>query len=151
MKRAKCRLCNKILEVHYGECISCACGEIMVDRFSNQFHATIKTDKSNLIFMDDNGNEIIPSYAKENGYETEIINGFFPGRPGNKFTVKKSEPFMLPGYGDIDDSSKHELLDTLDAMAQNVANLPQEARGTPITHSDFGALLSLLSSLFRSS
>lgn len=120
MKRAKCRLCNKILEVHYGECISCACGELTFDWLSDQLHVAIKSTKDNLLFVDDEGNEIIPVNRVEEGDEHTIPR-------------------------------KEELLSMLNAMSLNIDNLPQEARLAPITHSDFGALLTLLCSIFRAS
>lgn len=59
--RAKCRVCNDILEnVKNLETVTCRCGEISLDTSPDGLHAHIKSDKNNLIFVDDEGNLIVP-------------------------------------------------------------------------------------------
>jgi len=123
--RAKCRLCSSIIQSkHMHDLVICSCGEISVDGGFDYFHASVKSDTSNLLIVDDEGNEIIPTRAKE-----ETI-------------VESSSETTKP--------SKNELLDMLDAMRKNIEEMPPAALYSPITHADFCALLILLSELFRS-
>ena len=121
-KRAKCKLCLTVVEAkNYIDIWSCSCGEISIDRISGEWHASVIKDINNLILIDDEGNEIIPKIASNNNYELNVPSTY----------------------------SKESLLETLNAMAKNIDSLPQDARLAPITHSDFGALITLLSSIFR--
>lgn len=126
-KRAKCKLCNTVVETKNNFDIwSCPCGEISIDRISGAFHANVKNDIDNLILVDNDGNEIIPKISS---------------------AIEDSEQTTHK----IDKGGLEELLYILDKYAENLHNLPPEARQSPITHSDFGALITLLSSIFRAS
>lgn len=141
--RAKCKLCNSILEskgIH--DVVSCKCGEISIDRDGYSFHVHIKNDKSNLIMIDDEGNEILPKAAdplkaQENDveYSSPTSQAVFEGEDKREVNMH----------------SKRELLAILDAMAHNIDSLPPSARFTSVTHTDFSSLLTLLSELFRAS
>jgi hypothetical protein len=124
-KKAKCKLCNTTIESKgQWDYVSCACGEICIDCHTGEFHAHIKTDPKNLLLLDDEGNEIIP--VKADLPSTEEVSQNALAKP-----------------------SKEELLEILDNMRKNIEEMPSNALFSPITHSDFGSLLMLLSALFK--
>lgn len=139
-KRAKCKVCNSILEVTLYDMTFCKCGEVSIDMLSGEFHANVQDDIDNLILIDDEGNEIIPIHSEEiQNFSSEHV------------TLKLEENLVsLPSYKEWI-LKRNELIETLDAMAKNIESLPSNARQSPITHSDFGALITLLSSIFRAS
>lgn len=121
INRAKCRLCNSIIEsYHATDLVLCKCGEISVDG-GNALKCYAK-DWQNFIRVDDNGNEIIVKIKNNDTKPTEIDST----RPNKK-----------------------ELLSMLDEMIKNIENLPQVAMTNPITHYDFASALLLLSSILR--
>ena len=120
--RAKCRLCNSIIEsFHSHDYVECKCGEIAVDAGDGM--RCYARDFSNFLRVDDERNEIIPKViAKDDG-------------------EKKEEPPKL---------SKEDLVKMLDEMVENIERLPTQSMTAPITHYDFVSLLLLLSSIFKS-
>ena len=126
--RAKCKHCGTIIESKSKyDRVSCVCGEISIDGGDEYRRATFK-NKENFLVIDDEGNEIIPSY-KEDPKESS---------PRDKNEVPLTKP------------KKDELLQVLDEMMARINDLPQHAALSPVTHADFGSLLMLLSSIFRS-
>jgi len=123
--RAKCKLCSSIIQskqIH--DLVVCECGEISVDGGFDYFHASVKSDTNNLLIVDDEGNEIVPTRTKE---ET-----------------------IMEVSGETKKPSKKDLMDMLDSMRQNIEAMPPAALYSPITHADFCSLMMLLSELFRS-
>lgn len=118
---AKCRLCEAILKPGGKDLVSCNCGEISIDYLTGELHANIQKDPSNLILIDDEGNEIIP---KRSGLET--------------------------AFQSTEEPTKEDKLNMLDEMRKNIENLPTHAMYAPVTHADFCSLLLLLSSILRS-
>ncbi len=148
MKKAKCKLCNNIIEIkNRTDMFSCPCGEITIDYITTQLHASIKTDKTNLLFVDDEGNEILPKECfdkVEEVFSPITFNGpedvaWIDGR-----SIKEIAE-------EINMGSRRELLSMLDAMILQIDSLPQPAKYAPVTHSDFSELLTLVAALFRSS
>jgi hypothetical protein len=134
--RAKCKLCKSIISPKdRGDYVSCSCGEITVDCHTSAFHANIKNDKSNLILVDEDGNEIIPKQA----------------RPESSFPGLDHDTPQDTGGAFFCSDEKEDLLGMLDQMRANIGNLPKEARLAPVTHTDLESLLLLLSSIFRAS
>ncbi len=135
MKKAKCKLCNNIIEIkNRTDMFSCPCGEITIDYITTQLHASIKTDKTNLLFVDDDNNEILNKTLETE--DAAWIDG------------KSIED---PTSEEINTHSRRELLSMVDALILNIDRMPQEAKYAPVTHSDFSELLTLIASLFRSS
>jgi len=131
--RAKCGLCKTIIEAKGKfDYVSCACGEISIDCATGVFHANIRQDKSNLILIDEEGNEIVPKEATE--------TSVFPGLEGH--TPKETAPIL-------DANERTNLLNMLDDLRENIERLPKEAMQMPVTHADFSSLLVLLSAIFR--
>ena len=132
MKRAKCKLCNNIVEIKNRiDMFSCPCGEITIDYITAHMHASLKTDKSNLLFVDEDDNEIVPA-----SWTTEQI-----------IIDRKVEEMGE----DVNLGSRRELLSMIDALIHNIDSMPNQGRFAPVTHSDFAELLSLVAALFRSS
>ena len=131
--RAKCNLCKSLVEIkNRAEEVSCPCGEITIDRISGVFHAVIKNDKSNLIMLDEEGNEIVPKEAKP--------ESAFPGI---------DEPIANQSNQMIT-HKKEDLIDMLDDLRMNIERLPNEAKFAPITNYDLSLVLTTLVSIFRS-
>ncbi len=120
--RAKCKLCSSIIEVkNETDIFSCSCGEVSLDTQFGHCHASIKSDPSNLLMVDDEGNEIIPTRKRDDD-----------------------------AIEDVSKLSKKDLLNMLDEMKKHIDDLPQHAQHAPVTHSDLASVLSLLSLVFRS-
>ena len=117
---------------------SCPCGEITIDYITAHMHASLKTDKANLLFVDEDDNEIVP---------TNFTNGDFAWIDGKSIVDKKVEE-MDP---DVNLGSRRELLSMIDALIHNIDSMPNQGKFAPVTHSDFAELLSLVAALFRSS
>lgn len=127
--RAKCRLCGNIIESkHQYDSVSCNCGEISVDGGSMYHKASFK-NLGNFICIDDEGNEIIPSYG------------------GEKPNSDSKEPAESPPKRQK--PSKDDLLMELESMLKNIERLPTEALYAPVSHADFGSLLILMYAILK--
>lgn len=147
MSKAKCRLCNDIIESkHRHDYVTCSCGEISVDGGSEYMHCRAN-DEKNFILLDDEGNEIIPK-KKEVAEPTpdELIHQ----KAKNQWEGKNASHDNYP-FGALAKPTKDEMLAMLDEMIERIENLPQEARYAPITHADHVSLMLLVASLFRAS
>lgn len=123
--RAKCKLCGDIIEsIHRHDMISCRCGEISIDG-GNDYHRAIFNNKENFVSIDDEGNEIIPTFRKGEPTAEEILETIRP-KP-----------------------TKKEMIQMLDEMIKRIESLPVDALYSPVNHSDFVSLLLLLSSILR--
>lgn len=127
--RAKCKLCNDIIEsCHPQDLQICKCGQICVEGGDSMRCSSV--DWGNFIRVDDEGNEIIPKIVNKNDPQA------------NKDQI-----------GDVNDMihpSKKDLLKMLTEMIVNIEKLPQNAMTAPITHYDYASLLILLEAIFRS-
>lgn len=134
--RAKCRLCQTLVEIKNPlDIFTCSCGELQLDAIWGTVHAKVKDDISNLILIDDEGNEVV---HKRNGERIES-------------TAKEILKDMIQASEGIDPYSKREHISLLKQMAQNIDSLPPSARSSPVTHSDLSSLISLLVELFCAS
>lgn len=117
--RAKCKLCESILDFLDGDYLVCKCGELTLDGI----HKKVICEKSdnNFVQVDDEGNEI----------------------------VLNSHIELSGNSGNVGKSNKKELLSMLDQMISNVENLPQGAMLSPVTHYDYVSLMILLSSILK--
>lgn len=121
--RAKCKLCNEILEsFHHYDYVTCKCGEISIDGGTQYYKCSAK-NWSNFLRVDDQNNEIIPNVVDE--------------------IPPQNAPDEFPPI------SRKEKLEMLQEMINNLGNLPPEAMTTAITHYDFYAYLLLISSILR--
>ena len=122
--RAKCRLCNGILEsFHFYDHVSCKCGEISISGGLEEYQTASKDPEyKNFIRVDDEGNEIV---------------------------VKVVEKDQEIKEADIPKLTKKDYIDMLDALAKNIENLPSHAMQAPITHYDYCSLVLLLSAILR--
>jgi len=102
-----------------GDFVACSCGEICISQREDHYRARFN-NKDNIVFIDDEGNEIVPTYKSESNQQ---------------------EPLPKP--------KRDELLEIMDEMVKRVQELPQHAALAPITQADFASLLMLLSSIFR--
>ena len=119
--RAKCKLCNSIIEsFHSTDLVFCTCGEIGLDKGEGM--KCIAKDWKNFLRVDDQDNIIIPKIA-----DNEVKEALDTPKP-----------------------TKKELLEMLDAMIDNIEKLPNQAMHTPINHYDYCSGLILLRELFRS-
>ncbi len=120
INRAKCKLCNKIIEISNNEgWISCNCGEISINIKDGKKTAIIKHEGS-LVEVDDEGNEIILELKDE-------LNPDVSEKP-----------------------KKDELIKLLDKMIKDIENLPPNAMSTYISQYDMMSALMLVSEIFKS-
>ena len=120
--RAKCRLCNDILEsFHRYDYVTCKCGEISVTGGLDAYECSSK-DWANFLRVDDEGNTIVPT-IKSTDDPLEVV-----------------APKM----------SRDDLIGMLDDMIKTIEGLPRNAMVEPITHYDHCATLILLSAILKS-
>ena len=123
--RAKCKLCEDILEsFHRHDYVTCKCGEISIDGGNDYCKASAR-DWANFLRIDDEGNTIVvkveePKESKENSLPEEV-------------------PRM----------TRAEMIDMLEAIAENIENLPARARDLPVTNYEFSSVIWLLCSILR--
>ncbi|HKX20463.1 MAG TPA: hypothetical protein VJM74_02205 [Nitrososphaeraceae archaeon] len=121
--RAKCRLCNSIIEsFHQHDIVMCKCGEIQVEG-GDSLKCAAK-DWNNFLRVDDLGNEIIVKVdSKTSQSQAESLSSHKP--------------------------DKDELLKMLDEMIKSYERLPNQAMLQPVSNYDLASALLLISSIFR--
>jgi len=124
--RAKCRLCNDVLEsFHTHDYVQCTCGEIAIDG-GQQYMRVLTKHWDNFLRLDDNDIEIPIKIKEREPPATEI-----PIRSRTRPT-------------------KSELLDSLKGIIEAYEKMPEKALQQPVSHSDFVSLLLIVDALFRS-
>lgn len=122
--RAKCKLCNSIIEsFHRHDYVTCKCGEIAVDGGKDYWRA-LANDWINFIRLDDEGNEIIIKVEEKETPEPIVEN-------------------VIPK------PTKKEMMDMLQEMIKSYENMPQNALSTACTNYDLLSALMLLSAILR--
>lgn len=115
--RAKCRLCNEILEsFHKFDYVSCQCGEIAISGGADAFETSAK-NYSNFLRIDDDGNELPVKLVTE-GEAEAITSDKAMGR-----------------------------LERIDHVISQLETLPEGAMEQPLTHYDLVNLLRLIRDL----
>lgn len=121
--RAKCKLCNEILEsFHTYDYVTCKCGEISITGGNERLECSAK-DWSNFLRVDDNGHEIIVKVKDE----------------PNKEELPENSPSL----------SKVEKVQMLEAMIKNIENLPENAMSQPINHYDLFSYMALVLAILK--
>lgn len=121
--RAKCKLCGDIIvSQSRHDYVTCSCGEISVDGGTDYFKTSYKTSRDNFVCVDDEGNEIVPTYKAD----------------APKTPLEAPPP-----------PSREDKIDMLDEMIKAIERLPEHAMHTPVTHADYVSLLMLLSSILK--
>lgn len=119
--RAKCKLCNSIIEsFHSEDYVECKCAHIAV--FEGAALRCAAIDWNNFIRVDDEGNEICVKTTQQS-------------------EEKKDIPVSKP--------NKKDLLKILRDMGKDIENLPSQAMNASITHYDFWSLIVLVSSILE--
>ena len=119
--RAKCKLCNSVIEsFHSTDYVQCKCGHISVSGGDAMYCAA--NDWANFMRVDDAGNEVIVTVAPD-------------------ATTQATEPTGKP--------SKAELVGYLDDMIKSYETLPEHVRDSFVTSRDFESLLILISAILR--
>lgn len=120
--RAKCKLCKSVIEsFSYEDYVGCECGEIAISGGEYKFQTFAKDYKN---------------FLRVNDQEKE-----------SEVTLKDDKdvnPLYMDGK-----VTKKVLIDMLDEMQKNIEKLPYGALSSPISHSDFSAFISLVSSIFK--
>lgn len=124
--RAKCKLCNTIIEAK-GNVVDCACGEIGLDDTSPSLRLKA-ADWDNLIRIDDEGNYVSVKVQEKDG-----ISSSKPDPEG------------------VSKTTLDELFGMLNQMIKNIEDLPPPALASSITHYDLLSALLLLSAILRAS
>ena len=119
--RAKCKLCNDIIEsLSRYDLVNCKCGEISITGGKDELHAYAKS-WHNFLRVDDLDNVIVP----------KIIDKDQP------------EPTELPPL------TKAELMQSLDDLIAVYENLPQHAKEGYVTHYDLMSALLNISMILK--
>jgi hypothetical protein len=125
--RAKCKLCGDILEsFHQYDFVTCKCGEISIDGGNYNLSAAAK-DWKNFLRVDDLGNEIIVKVKDPNALEA------------------KEDPVQEPSP-----LSREDQINMLQAMVNNIENLPKNALDLPVNHYDLYSFMMLITAIFKS-
>lgn len=120
--RAKCKLCNSIIESFtLYDYVICACEEISISGGAYELNCSAK-DFANFVRVDDQGNELTVT------------------------VVEKKDNDISPS----NTLNKKELIDMLEEMVKSIEHLPQEAMTSSINHYDFASALLLIISILRS-
>lgn len=121
LNRAKCKLCNKVIEIMEIEGIQvCDCQEIAIE-YRNKGHIVICKHIENILAVDDEGNEIVVK-AVEDQFSKAIE----------------------------DKPTKKDLIKMLDKMIKDIEDLPPQAMSTYISQYDLMSALMLVSEIFKS-
>lgn len=129
--RAKCKLCQSVIEsFHVSDYVSCSCGEISIDGGDQYCHALAK-NWENFLRIDDEDNEITVKVMDKSLDDTEETSDVKP-----LYTEKKP--------------SRADLIQMLDEMSKSIENLPHQAMTMTVSNYDLGALISLLTLIFKS-
>ena len=123
--RAKCRLCNDIIEsFHQHDYVTCSCDEISIDGGQNLFKAGAK-DFANFIRIDDNDNEV----------PIKVID--------------KEEDPEQPTGGLLAKPTKQDLLKILSDDIERIEKLPDSVLRMEMNQYDRLFMLILIKSLFE--
>lgn len=124
--RAKCKLCKDIIESYHGsDFVSCKCGEIALDGGSAM--KCFANDLSNIIRVDDEGNEIIPKIVDKTSSDILEVG-----------TEIKAKP------------NKNEMMSMLEEMIKSYEALPRHAMNEPCTNADMLSSLMLIYAILKS-
>lgn len=105
----------------------CRCGEISIEGGNEQLKCFAKDWKS-FLRVDDEGNEIIPKIVEK------------------EQAAEKNSP---KDPSDISKPTRSELIEMLDAMIQNIENLPKSVMDLPINHYDLYSFMLIISSTLK--
>lgn len=118
--RAKCKICKSVIQsYHAQDLVFCECGEIALD--GGEAMKVYANDFSNVIRVDDNGNEIIPKVIEK---EDEVIE------------VKEKV-------------TKESLIGMLEEQVNAYERLPKDAYYSPVVVADLVSLMMILLSIFK--
>ncbi len=125
INRAKCKLCKSIIEsLHPTDYMACKCGEIEV--YGGLAMYVRANDLSNIIRVDDVGNEIVPKIIDLDMPPDTILAEEIPTKPTYK-----------------------ELVKMLEKMIEDMDRLPSGAMLSSVTQYDLYSLILLLTELFE--
>jgi hypothetical protein len=126
--RAKCKLCNSIIEsYHLEDYVTCSCGEIAISGGNIKYYVSAK-DYNNLLRIDDEGNQIVVTIKDE----------------------KEGDPPKDNESPISEKPSRHAMMSMLDEMIKSHDNLPKHAMTSPITHYDLAAALIVIYGILKS-
>lgn len=122
--RAKCKLCNDVLEsFHTYDYVTCKCGEISISGGLDRLECSAK-NWGNFLRIDENGNEII---VKVQGADE----------------AKESKAEDVPSM------NRADKIDMLQAMVLNIEHLPEKAKLQPISHYDMYTYMVIILSILK--
>ncbi len=123
--RAKCKLCNSIIEsFHASDYVYCNCGHIYVE--GGPALKCGAGDWVNFIRVDDEGNEIIPQVIDADLGDVKPLDI----QPGQK-------------------PKRREVIEMIDELANTINGLPENAKWSAATQLDIYSVLLLLSAAFK--
>lgn len=136
--RAKCKLCNEILEsFHQHDYVSCKCEEIAIDGGQSYFRAFAK-DWANFLRVDDEGREIEVRVVDK---DEEATNKEISCRNDSRDDC----------HNDHLESIQSDLFTTILNKIEYMKNLPNHAMNATATNRDIYDIYCLLSEFFKNS
>lgn len=118
--RAKCKLCNEIIESFYRyDYITCKCGEISISGGLQSLECSAK-NFSNFLRIDDVGNEMVVRVVDKDEQNDEVPK-----------------------------PTKKEMIESLENMIRSLENLPDHAMESPVNHYDLYTYLILIVQIFK--
>jgi hypothetical protein len=125
--RAKCKLCNSIIEsFHRHDYVECECKQICIDG-GNDYLKAGALEWKNFLRIDDNGNEVPIQVVEEEGV-TETV----------EVTPKELSPL-----------TRADKLDMLKGMIDSYERLPAHAMMTYVTQDDMAAALLIIYEILK--
>ena len=129
--RAKCKLCEEILEsFHRHDYVTCKCGEIFIDGGQDYLRCGAN-DWQNFLRVEDDGTITYPKIV-EKSEEIEVI-----AQEIQKETTITTKP------------SRKETIEMLKLLIDSIENLPAHAMTAPVTHYDLSSALFIIHSILK--
>lgn len=122
--RAKCKLCEDIIESSGTEWVSCSCSHIGIGG-GEKYYGTVAVDYTNFLRIDDDGNEIPVTYVEKE-----------PAKQQVEQAAEEEPTYTL---------TKQDKIDSLKGILDAINNVPPDRF---ITHYDYHQSLCLIISIF---
>jgi hypothetical protein len=128
--RAKCKLCEDIIESSGTEWINCSCAQIGISG-GEKYYGTVAVDYTNFLRIDDDGNEIPVTYVEKEPAKQEVEQA---AEEEPTYTLTKQDKIK-----ELESFFDHE----------NFDKLPMHAKYGHVTEAAFQSLGLLLISILR--
>ena len=133
--RAKCKLCNDIIEstatYHF---VTCKCGQISIDGGPSEYRRCLAHDWANFVYLDDDETERPLKVQK------------LEENPKDQVASEKAKDSDKES---VVTGKRAELMEVLKETLKNSENLPPHVRSSFVTYADLDGLVSLIYAILR--